>query len=111
MGKPNVMSSMSFLSMDFAELRSSDHRATWAIRGSGGFPTPGSFLGIAGAAGLSRATQERSVPVLVPIELIPNNFVFESTDVLQPAVLQHIKLLITRGWVLSVHFARARLSA
>ena len=53
--------------------------------GSGRYPTCSSFLEIfAGEAGLSRAVEDQFIPTLMPIELLPNSFVFESTDVLIP---------------------------
>lgn len=73
--------------------------------GSGGYPTCSSFLEIfAGEAGLSKAVEDQAIPTLMPIELLPNSFVFESTDVLIPGVLDHIKTLISQGWILGIHF-------
>ena len=63
------------------------------------------FLEIfAGEAGLSQAVQAESIPIFPPIEIEFNQFVFQSVDLLDPAVLSHVKSLISQGWVLGIHF-------
>ena len=75
---------------------------TW---GSKDTPREPSFLEIfAGQAGLSQAVQARSIPIFPPIEIEVNEFVFQSVDLLDPAVLSHVKLLISEGWILGIHF-------
>ena len=73
--------------------------------GSRDVPSRPSFLEIfAGEAGLSQAVQAESIPIFPPIEIEVNHFVFESVDLLDPAVLSHVQFLISQGWVLGIHF-------
>ena len=69
--------------------------------GSSDTPSKPSFLEIfAGEAGLSQAVQAESIPIFPPIEIEFNQFVFQSVDLLDPAVLSHVKSLISQGWIL-----------
>ena len=73
--------------------------------GSSDTPPKPSFLEIfAGEAGLSQAVQAESIPIFPPIEIEFNQFVFQSVDLLDPAVLSHVKSLISQGWILGIHF-------
>ena len=73
--------------------------------GSSGNPLKPSFLEVfAGEAGLSQAVQAESIPIFPPIEIEFNHFVLQSVDLLDPAVLSHVKSLISDGWVLGIHF-------
>ena len=48
--------------------------------------------------------QFRLSPIFPPIEMEFNQFIFQSVDLLDPAVLSHVKSLISQGWVLGIHF-------
>lgn len=58
----------------------------------------------AGEAGLSQAVSARGMQILPPIEIVINNFVKEKVDILDPAVFQHLRLLIQEGIVIFIHF-------
>ena len=74
--------------------------------GSSDTPLKPSFLEIfAGEAGLSQAVQAESIPIFPPIEIEFNQFVFQSVDLLDPAVLSHVKSLISQGWVLGLRYS------
>ena len=57
-----------------------------------------------GEAVLTRAMSALNFPVLPPIELTPNEFVRQSTDVTDAAVVAHVQLLMEQGFIFYIHF-------